>query len=135
RHHLGRMTRRTKVVSKKEAMIDASFKLWLALTTPDIFQGYQNAEVWVPSWDRSGLERLIRYCARPIFASQRLDWIEPDQRLIHRLPKPRPDGQTVLQITPLEFLDHLAALVPPSRKHRHRYCLAYWPRMRPYAPR
>lgn len=43
RHHLGRMTRRTKVVSKKEAMIDASIKLWLALTTPDIFRAYQRA--------------------------------------------------------------------------------------------
>jgi insertion element IS1 protein InsB len=43
RHHLGRMTRRTKVVSKKEAMIDASIKLWLALTTPDIFRAYQRS--------------------------------------------------------------------------------------------
>ena len=41
RHHLGRMTRRTKVVSKKVAMVDASIKLWLALTTPDIFHAYQ----------------------------------------------------------------------------------------------
>jgi hypothetical protein len=80
-----------------------------------------NAEVWVPSWDRAGLERLIRYCARPVFASERLDWIEPDQRLIYHLPKPRPDGQTVLYLTPLEFMDRLAALVPPPRKHRHRY--------------
>ena len=41
RHHLGRMTRRTKVVSKKEEMIDASMKLWCALTTPEIFERYQ----------------------------------------------------------------------------------------------
>ncbi|MFM8454295.1 MAG: IS1 family transposase [Gammaproteobacteria bacterium] len=34
RHHLGRMTRRTKVVSKKEAMICGSIKLWCALTNP-----------------------------------------------------------------------------------------------------
>ena len=34
---------------------------------------------------------------------------------------PRPDGQTVLYLTPLEFLDKLAALIPPPRKHRHRY--------------
>ena len=37
------------------------------------------------------------------------------------MPKPRPDGQTALTLTPLEFLDHLAALIPPPRKHRHRY--------------
>ncbi|OYW90275.1 MAG: IS1 transposase [Alishewanella sp. 32-51-5] len=42
RHHLGRMTRRTKVVSKKVEMIDASMKLWCALTTPEIFDQYQN---------------------------------------------------------------------------------------------
>ena len=41
RHHLGRMTRRTKVVSKKEFMVNASIKLWLALTTPTIFLQYQ----------------------------------------------------------------------------------------------
>jgi insertion element IS1 protein InsB len=41
RHHLGRMTRRTKVVSKKVEMVDASIKLWLALTTPDVFRDYQ----------------------------------------------------------------------------------------------
>ena len=42
RHHLGRMTRRTKVVSKKEVMVNATIKLWLALNTPEIFTHYQN---------------------------------------------------------------------------------------------
>ena len=41
RHHLGRMTRRAKVVSKKPYMVDASLKLWLALTTPATFLAYQ----------------------------------------------------------------------------------------------
>jgi len=80
-----------------------------------------NAEVWVPSWDRAGLERLLRYCARPVFASERLAWVEPDQRLVYHLPKPGPDGKAALTLTSLEFLDRLAALVPPPRKHRHRY--------------
>ena len=75
----------------------------------------------MPAWDRAGLERLIRYCARPVFAGERLNWLEPDQRLVYQLPKPRPDGQTELYLTPLEFLDRLAALIPPPRKHRHRY--------------
>ena len=69
---------------------------------------------------RTGLERLFRYCAWPIFASERMLWIEKDQRLVYRLPKPRPDGQTVLYLTPLEFLDKLAVLIPSPRKHRHR---------------
>ena len=41
RHHLARMTRRTKVVSKSEDMIHASLKLWCALTVPVIFAYYQ----------------------------------------------------------------------------------------------
>ena len=42
RHHLGRMTRRTKVVSRSEHMVEASLKLWLALTEPETFQVYRN---------------------------------------------------------------------------------------------
>ena len=41
RHHLARMTRRTKVVSKSKDMIHASLKLWCALTVPAIFAEYQ----------------------------------------------------------------------------------------------
>jgi len=37
------MTRRTKVVSKKEGMIDATLKLWQALTDPGTFRAYQTA--------------------------------------------------------------------------------------------
>jgi len=43
RHHLGRMTRRTKVVSKQEHMVDASMKLWHALTETGTFCAYQKA--------------------------------------------------------------------------------------------
>ena len=41
RHHLARMTRRTKVVSKTEEMVDMTLKLWCALTDPEIFNQYQ----------------------------------------------------------------------------------------------
>ncbi|GAB4351696.1 MAG: hypothetical protein Kow0060_01100 [Methylohalobius crimeensis] len=74
-----------------------------------------NADVTVAAWDRAGLERLFGYCARPIFASERMQWIEKDQQLVYRLPGPRPDGQTVLTLTPLEFLDKLAVLIPPPQ--------------------
>jgi insertion element IS1 protein InsB len=40
RHHLARMTRRTKMVSKSEDMIHASLKLWWAFTVPAIFAHY-----------------------------------------------------------------------------------------------
>ncbi len=42
RHHLGRFTRRTKVVSKTEEMVDTSLKLWHALTSPPIFASFQD---------------------------------------------------------------------------------------------
>jgi insertion element IS1 protein InsB len=41
RHHLARMTRRTKVVPHCEDMLDASLKLWVCLTQPEVFRGYQ----------------------------------------------------------------------------------------------
>jgi insertion element IS1 protein InsB len=41
RHHLGRFTRRTKVVSKKEEMVHATLKLWCAITQQEVFGSYQ----------------------------------------------------------------------------------------------
>jgi insertion element IS1 protein InsB len=41
RHHLGRFTRRTKVVSKKTEMVDLTIRLWHALTSPEIFSQFQ----------------------------------------------------------------------------------------------
>jgi len=70
--------------------------------------------------DREGLERLIRYCARPPFALERITK-QPDGSIIYRLNKPLANGQTLLRLTSLELIDKLAALVPPPRIHRHRY--------------
>jgi IS1 family transposase len=41
RHHLGRFTRRTKIVSKKVAMVDLTLKLWQMLTLEPWFEKYQ----------------------------------------------------------------------------------------------
>jgi hypothetical protein len=71
--------------------------------------------------DRAGRERLFRYCARPLFAAERLVWEPGEQRLRYRLPQPGPRGETLLLLTPLEFLDRIAQLIPPPRRHRHRY--------------
>ena len=42
RHHLGRFTRRTKVVSKKEFMVDLTLRIWQAVTANDCFIKLQN---------------------------------------------------------------------------------------------
>jgi hypothetical protein len=79
-----------------------------------------DGSVRIEAEDRAGLERLLRYCARPPFALERLEAVGED-RLVYHLPKPRPDGQTELVLTPLELIDKLVALIPPPRVHRHRY--------------
>jgi hypothetical protein len=93
----------------------------------------------VPSYFQS-LEHLLRYCARPPFALERLSVIRgPDgraTRVRYVLPRhkaanwvgrgrgrksTRPGANGVVELSPFEFLDRLADLVPPPRKHRHRY--------------
>jgi insertion element IS1 protein InsB len=41
RRHLGRFTRRSKIVSKKVAMVDLTLKLWQMLTLEPWFEKYQ----------------------------------------------------------------------------------------------
>ena len=84
-----------------------------------------DASVHIPARDRAGLERLLRYCARPPFALDRLvatgHGAPGSERVVYRLPRPAPDGMTALSLTPLEFLERLALLIHPPRIHRHRY--------------
>jgi IS1 family transposase len=42
RHHLGRFTRKTKVVTQVAKMVDTSLKLWLNLTTDSGFKEFQD---------------------------------------------------------------------------------------------
>jgi hypothetical protein len=79
-----------------------------------------DASVCIAGHDRAGLERLLRKCVRPRFALERMEQVNED-RIVYRLPEPQRDGRTALSLTPLEFIDHLAALIPPPRLHRHRY--------------
>ena len=97
----------------------------------------------VPSYFRS-LEHLLRSFARPPFAIERLSVIRaPNSRATevrYVLPRrwvtiwaanwvgrgrgrksTRPGANGVVELSPFEFLDRLADLVPPPRKHRHRY--------------
>ena len=93
----------------------------------------------VPSYFQS-LEHLLRYCARPPFALERLSVIRGADGRIARvryvLPRhkaanwvgrgrgrtsTRPGANGVVELSTFEFLDRLADLVPPPRKHRHRY--------------
>ena len=79
----------------------------------------------IQAWDHDGLERLIRYCARPCFASENLLWNGP--WLIYRLPKPCHTDKRFIQLDPIEFMDKIASLIPPARRHRHHYHGAFAP--------
>lgn len=48
-----------------------------------------DASVCIEGTDRPGLERLLRYCARPPFALEHLQQRDAEHR-VHRSPKPRP---------------------------------------------
>ena len=80
-----------------------------------------NATVTIPGWDRHGLERLVRYCARPPLSQERLGRLN-DETLVYSLRKPTMGGRTELVLTPLELLDRLSKLITPPRIHKHRYC-------------
>ena len=86
-----------------------------------------DAGVCIEADDRAALERLLRYCARPPFAMDRLRKEGCD--LVYRCAKQHSEpgsdkrGAKVdeITLTPLELIDRIAALVPPPRTHRHRY--------------
>lgn len=78
-----------------------------------------DASVRIEGWDRQGLERVLRSCARPPFALERIE-VRDDGQVIYHLPKPTPDGRMVLHLTPLELISRIATLVPALRIHRHR---------------
>jgi hypothetical protein len=79
-----------------------------------------DASVHIEDWDRSALERLTRYCARPPFSSGRLGQLD-DHTVAYNLPRPTPDGRTCLLMNPMELLKRLASLIPPPRSHLVRY--------------
>lgn len=51
---------------------------------------------------------------------ERLRQVDPEHPVYESL-KPGPGGSVRLLVTPLELIDRLAALIPPPRRHRHRY--------------
>jgi hypothetical protein len=58
--------------------------------------------------------------ARPAFALERLREIDAEH-LVYESVKPGPGGSVRVMLTPLELIERLAALMPPPRRHRHRY--------------
>ena len=78
-----------------------------------------DANVKIEDFDVDALERLIRYCARPPFASENLRW--SGKLLIYRFPKPSHTGKTYMQLDPLDFLNRISKFIPYPRRHRHHF--------------
>jgi hypothetical protein len=78
-----------------------------------------HAAVRIEADDDEGRERLVRYCARPCFALDRLR-VLPDGRVAYRVKYAGRRG-THRVMTPVELLARLAALVAPPRYPLLRY--------------
>ena len=89
-----------------------------------------DTSVCIAAHDRAGLERLLRYCARPPFAMERLR--KAGSELVYRCAKQHSEPGSLphnkrgvkadeITLTPLELIERIAKLVPPPRTHRHRY--------------
>ena len=84
-------------------------------------QGFSlHAETWCGPQERQKLERLCRYITRPALGHKRLSRTRAGE-VVLQLKTPYRDGTTHLVMTPLEFLQRLAALVPRPRLHLIRF--------------
>ncbi len=76
----------------------------------------QHAAVRVEAHDRKRLEQLCRYITRPALSDERVQ-INAAGQVELKLKTPWRDGTTHLVMSPLEFMQRLAALVPRPRLH------------------
>jgi len=79
-----------------------------------------HAGVRCSAQQRKELERLCRYITRPAIANERLKE-DAAGNVVLQLKSPWRDGTTHLRMTPLEFMQRLAALVPRPRLHLRRF--------------
>ena len=70
--------------------------------------------------DRQALEQLCRYITRPALANERVQTNAAGQ-VVLKLKTPWRDGTTHLVMSPLEFMQRLAALVPRPKLHLIRF--------------
>jgi hypothetical protein len=79
-----------------------------------------HAAVRVEAHDRKRLEQLCRYITRPALSDERVQ-LNATGQVELKLKTPWRDGTTHLLMSPLEFMQRLAALVPRPRLHLIRF--------------
>ena len=107
-----------KVLTLRGAM--ARFGLARELLCSDIDGFSLHAAVRVEAHERKRLEQLCRYITRPALADERVQLNDAGQVEL-KLKTPWRDGTTHLVMSPLEFMQRLAALVPRPRLHLIRF--------------
>ena len=107
-----------KVLTLRGAM--ARFGLARELLCSDIDGFSLHAAVRVDAHERKRLEQLCRYITRPALADERVQLNDAGQVEL-KLKTPWRDGTTHLVMSPLEFIQRLAALVPRPRLHLIRF--------------
>jgi hypothetical protein len=75
-----------------------------------------HAGLSVRARNRKVLERVLRYCARPALAHERIERLSGG-RIRLALKTPWSDGTSHLVFEPLEFIGRLAALIPRPHKN------------------
>ena len=92
-------------------------------------QGFSlHAAVRCGADDRQALEQLCRYITRPALANERVQTNAAGQ-VVLKLKTPWRDGTTHLVMSPLEFMQRLAALVPRPSLHLIRFHGVLAPRL------
>lgn len=81
---------------------------------------YLHAGVAAKAHQRRKLERMFRYIARPAVATDCLA-LSPQGNVQYTLKSPYRDGTTHIILEPLDFIAHLAALVPKQRVNFTRF--------------
>jgi len=66
------------------------------------------------------VERLVRYVTRPPLATSRLHRLR-DGTVLYRFKRPWKDGTHAVRLTPLAFVERLAALIPSPGRHLLTY--------------
>ena len=79
-----------------------------------------HAAVRVEAHERKRLEQLCRYITRPALSDERVR-LDAAEQVELKLKTPWRDGTTHLVMSPLEFMQRLAALVPRPRLHLIRF--------------
>jgi hypothetical protein len=79
-----------------------------------------HAGVATRAHEREKLERLCRYIARPAVCTKRLS-LTRHGKVRYELKTPYSDGTTHILFEPMDFIAHLAALIPRPRVNLTRY--------------